>query len=195
MTAVATKPIFRSPAPAPLRPTISAPSIPLAQQPSPWQPVPASTASSVAMPTDRLPWEKPYEPQPSFRFLVLNICVMLFGEITDHRSTSESFIHFFIFLHLHYFLHNFLSFVSIVCAVCSHCVPFVLFFYRSFTTGLYLLCHTFFLSLYNISPLSQFDRIDTFIWEFFGILQFQTKQGQTIYWVWQDNLIHKYTPG
>ena len=86
ITAFATKPIFRAPAAAPMRPAASAPSIPssVAYQPSLWQPVTPSSEPTVAMPTDRLPWEKPYEPQqpskpaqsPVFRFLVSLSCAV-----------------------------------------------------------------------------------------------------------------------
>ena len=97
ITAFATKPIFRAPAAAPMRPAASAPSIPssVAYQPSLWQPVTPSSEPTVAMPTDRLPWEKPYEPQqpskpaqsPVFRFLVSLSCAV---EWLDHRGTSVS---------------------------------------------------------------------------------------------------------
>ena len=95
MTTVATKPIFRSPAAAPMRPAVSAPSIPhsVAYQPSPWQPVIPSSQPFAAMPTDRLPWEKPYEPQqpikpaqsPVFRFRLVSSFLSCRVEELEHK--------------------------------------------------------------------------------------------------------------
>ena len=125
MTTVATKPIFRSPAAAPMRPAVSAPSIPqsIAYQPSPWQPVIPSSQPFAAMPTDRLPWEKPYEPQqpskpaqsPVFRFRLVTSSLSCRVEELEHKRhiICISCFLFFFFLSLHLFIYLFFCLIAI----------------------------------------------------------------------------------